>query len=194
MRSTLYLNAAGKRVSTKFTIEEIKEVFDLVNSVFKHDFGVKLTPHETSQIINTKANRIERFIYFLQSTRNQSHLASRIGMYCTLLETLLSTEKDEISHKIAERTARLLGNTYEEREEIFKFVKDAYAIRSANVHGDKMPKKFRSLEKQEEISVQFDNYLRQLYKMIITNDEIIKIYEEDNTEKLREWFNKLILS
>ncbi|PFU30838.1 hypothetical protein COK80_09155 [Bacillus anthracis] len=104
-----------------FTNEELKELASWFKTL-NHD-NIEKEVHEILLVVSTISNRLKRFNYFLQLTRTQIPLPSRIGMYCTLLEILLSTDKDEITHKIAEILAKILGENYEERLEIFLFIK-----------------------------------------------------------------------
>ncbi|PFO03747.1 hypothetical protein COJ85_13980 [Bacillus sp. AFS076308] len=191
MRTPIFFNSKGMSEEIIYTYDELKDLAESIN-VLNHEYMVK-DPHEMSMIVNTLSNRIERFYYFLQSTRTQTHLPSKIGMYCTLLETLLSTDKDEITHKIAERLARILGKTYEERIEIYNFIKNAYAVRSSTVHGDKLTKKFRDIDTLKEISSKFDDYIRLLFVYILSDEKVNQLYREDKNEKLNEWFKELIL-
>jgi hypothetical protein len=193
-RATFFTNSNGQTEDVLFSAEELSKGVNMFIKIFNEGTTAELDHLETSEIITTVANRLERFIYFLQATRSQAFLPSRISMYCTLLETLLSTDNQEISHKISERTSRLLGRDFAERLEIFKFIKEAYAIRSANVHGDKLSKKFRNIEKQINVSIQFDEFVRKLMRMILLDEAIIALYEKDENEGINQWFNELILS
>ncbi|MEE6451709.1 hypothetical protein RAH41_14130 [Gottfriedia acidiceleris] len=193
MRSSLFYNASGQREETVFSDEEIRTALKFYNYIFD-DSKTIITHDEVSKTIINNSNRIERFFYFLQATRSQTYLPNRISMYCTLLETLLSTDNTEISHKISERTAFILGNTFEERDEIYKLVKKAYSIRSSTVHGDTISKSLRSVDTQREISVEIDNYLRHLFLKILSNEETSTLYLKDNKDDLNKWFNKLIFS
>ncbi|MGP4072853.1 hypothetical protein ACTWQB_09905 [Piscibacillus sp. B03] len=191
MRTPLFFNAQAENEKITFNNEEIIE---LTNRLDTLDYEYLDSGNdEMSLVVNTASNRIERFNYFLQSTRTQTHLPSRLSMYCTLLETLLSTDKNEITHKISERLARILGNTYKERNEIFSFVKNAYLVRSSFVHGDKLPKKYRNIEKLKEMSICFDNYLRSLFIFILSDEKVNQLYKDDNNETLNEFFKEIVL-
>ncbi|MCI3146184.1 hypothetical protein C5137_07565 [Bacillus cereus] len=191
MRTPLFFNSKGEREQIVFTSEELKELASWFKTL-NHE-NIEKETHEISLVVSTISNRIERFNYFLQSTRTQTHLPSRIGMYCTLLEILLSTDKDEITHKIAERLAKILGETYEERLEIFTFIKTAYAIRSSTFHGDKLPRKLRDTDKLKEMASKFDEYLRKLFSFILSKKNVIELYSKDNNDDLNAWFKELIL-
>ncbi|WP_445490460.1 hypothetical protein [Niallia sp. 03133] len=190
MRTPVFFNSKGKSEEIIYTYDELKGLAESIK-VLNHEHIVKETD-EMSMVVNT-SSRIERFYYFLQSTRTQTHLPSKIGMYCTLLETLLSTDKEGISHTIAERLSRILGKTYEERLVIYSFVKDAYNVRSSTVHGDKISKKFRDIEKLKEISSKFDDYIRSLFVYVLSEKKVNELYREDKNEKLNDWFKELIL-
>ncbi|QFT88076.1 hypothetical protein FIU87_05445 [Bacillus sp. THAF10] len=193
-RSTYFLDSKGGQNDTLFTYEEITAAVNTFKIFFNNTQAAPLDHTQTGSIVTTTANRIERFNYFLQAARNEGFLPNRISFYCTALETLLSTDNQEISHKISERMARMLGNDFPSRDKVFKFIKTAYSIRSSNVHGDKLSKNFRSIEKQREISTDLDEYIRQLFQKILSNDELMGIYIRDNIEELRQWFNELTLS
>lgn len=191
MRTPLFFNAQAENQTVIFKNEEITELASKMKKL--NNEYVEKENDEMSLIINTISNRIERFGYFLQTTRTQTHLPNRIAMYCTLLETLLSTDKDEITHKIAERLARIIGENYAERLEIFTFIKQAYAVRSSAVHGDKLPKKYRNIDKVKEMSVKFDDYLRLLYVYILSDEKANQLFKDDNNDNLNEWLNEIIL-
>lgn len=190
MRTPNFFNSHGKREEVVFTYDELLKTTKKFN--FLNHEHISRNHDETSIAVNTSSNRIERFYYFLQSTRTQTHVPSRIGMYCTLLETLLSTDKNEITHKIAERLSKILGKTFKERIEIFSFIKLAYAVRSSTIHGDKLSKKFRNAETLNELSSKFDEYIRLLFVYILNDKKVSQLYLNDINEDLNEWFNELI--
>lgn len=58
-----------------------------------------------------------------------------------LLECLLSTDTQELAHKISERAAIILGKNSEDRLAIYKDIKKIYSQRSKIVHGEGVPAK-----------------------------------------------------
>ncbi len=192
MRTPIFTNASGKLQDTIFNRNEINEVVGFINTFFKNEHSER-KEGEMYKYLNNEASRVERFFYFLQAARTQSNLPSRIAMYCTMLETLLSTDTTEITHKIAERTARFIGTDFNERNILYKSVKEAYAIRSSTVHGDKLRKSYRSEEKLQEISVNIDEILRRIIIKIIKDREYSYIFHTSDNEKLNEWFTRLTL-
>jgi Apea-like HEPN len=192
-RASYFLNSHCENANTNFTFDEISECLSNYTLIFDQNTA-DLEHSEAAGIITTKANRIERFIYFLQSARTQSFLPNRISSYCTALETLFSTDNQEISHKMSERIARIIGEDFPSREKVFKFMKTAYSVRSSYVHGDKLHKKYRDIEEQSKISSELDEYVRQLYNFITSDDEIVPIYLRDNQDELIQYFNKITLA
>ncbi len=59
----------------------------------------------------------------------------------TLLETLLSSGSEAVTHQISERAAILLTSDKEQRKKIYQEVKDVYNIRSRIAHGNAIPQK-----------------------------------------------------
>lgn len=192
-RTPYFFNSYGKRVETEYSFDEISGAIKL-QMLFDNESGLKMSQNQIANRITTGANRLERFYYFIQSARSEAFLPNKISTYCTALETLLSTDNQEISHKISERVARILGKDLQSREELFSFIKVAYSIRSSNVHGDKLSKKYRTLENQAEIARELDDKIRDLYGYILSNEELFNVYLDDNNNQLNHYFNKLILS
>gem|GEM_PF-6921585 len=188
-RTSIYLNSHCKRVDTIFSINEIKKGLDYFSTLSEDVDSFKDENNQTTY----KAKRVERMFYFLQAARNQSYIPNRISVFVTLLETLLSTTNIEVTHKLKERMAWLLGDSFEQRKEIFKTMGDIYSVRSANVHGNKMPKKGDSTEKLEVLSQKIEEYTRQLIIKILTEKEIKAIYDENNDNKIDSWLEEVCL-
>lgn len=130
-------------------------------------------------------NRIERALTFLSSARSSPHLPQKIAHYMSILECLLSGDSSEVVHKVSERTAYYLGDSQKSRIEIYKKVKEAYAIRSKFVHGDKIKKSYEFIL---DLSKEIDNYIRQVLHKIITTD--YSIFLDD--KKVEEFQNQMI--
>ncbi len=196
LRSSIFYNSVGKRSNVVFTQEEIKKALEIHNGLFNPITyeGTKSVGFSSFEVY--KEGRIERFFYFLQAARNESYLPSRIAGFVTLLETLLSTSSSEVTHKLKERLAWLLGSNFEERKEIFDNLGIIYTIRSANVHGNTMPKKGNSIEKLEKLSIIIEDYTRKLIIKFIGNTEIMKLYKEKGEvadRRIEALLNDLVL-
>ena len=76
------------------------------------------------------------------------------------LESLYLGDPQELSYKLAMRTAYLLANTREARSEIFDNLKKAYNYRSKIIHGNDPPTR----EQLRELVPRVEEYLRQSLK------------------------------
>lgn len=79
------------------------------------------------------------------------------------LETILNTDKSDISLSLAQRTAMLLGKNESDKEEIFIFMKKSYGLRSFIVHGKQKKDKIiidGNELTDEEIELKLENYIR----------------------------------
>jgi len=152
-----------ERVESNFTKDEILSAardfkpFSIDENGEK-SFGGK---HPDADILfkNKGSKRLDRAYYFTLGARISSILPMKIASYCNALECLFTTDKSEVSHKIAERVALILGTSEESKKEYFDLVKKAYGYRSTVVHGQHI--------KGEEsdfigISKSLDDILRQL--------------------------------
>lgn len=193
-RTTTFYNAKGLQETTTFSVQELFEGKELKDSIYKDEGNVR--EHEpyiqmTERIYSSK--RIERSFYFLQVARSESFLPLRISNFVTVLETLLSTTSTEVTHKLKERMAWVLGESVEQRIHIFKLVADVYSIRSNCVHGNNMPKKYRTHEKLSKLSVEFEELVRKLFLKIINDEELAILYAEDNDGNIENWLNEKCL-
>lgn len=105
-------------------IESIKEYLNLVASIFSK---TKKTQVENKLLLFAKL--------FILSYQSDS-LEIKLVVLISALETLLLADYDQyyIGEKTAEKTALILGKTYNERIKIYKFIKSQYSARSNFVH------------------------------------------------------------
>lgn len=61
---------------------------------------------------NSEMSRFDRASVFVGSARATQHPAIKIAHYCSALESLLSFESSELSHKLSERVAWMLTTTH----------------------------------------------------------------------------------
>lgn len=191
-RAAYFSNARGENLMTLFNSDELQKAIQFFNALVSEESLTRETKI-SYEYLNNEASRIERFFYYLQAARTQNYLPSRISLYCTMLETLLSTDTTEITHKIAERAARIIGGSLDERTEIYRKVKDAYSIRSSAVHGDKLRKAFRVEDRLQQVSVEIDDILRRLIVKIISDEEHSERFHSADHDKLNEWFLEISL-
>lgn len=88
-----------------------------------------------------EVNRISTALSYFWSaiiTKEPNQLFTNLSI---LLECLLSTDTQELAHKISERAAIILGKNSEDRLAIYKDIKKIYGQRSKIVHGEGVPAK-----------------------------------------------------
>lgn len=117
-----------------FSNQEIKlagELFDVDETILTREEG-KYPPLNP---FNNELSRGERAKTFIIMARSTSILPLKIFNYCTALECLFTTDNTEVSHKISERVAMLLGKNNGQKQDYFQLIKKAYGIRSKLTHG-----------------------------------------------------------
>jgi len=110
----------------------------------------------------------------------------RILFFAIALECLFSTERRNLMHNLASRTARFLSDNIKMREKIYRRIIKAYEIRSMIVHGLKKPTahcKYRFAE------VVFRDMIRQCLEKIIKQKSLINIFT-DQGQKVYNTFLK----
>lgn len=119
--------------------------------------------------------RLARAWYFAESARMSADVAVKVATYVTCLEALLSTEEGELTHRLAERVARILGNDPAEQRELFWLVKVAYDIRSKTLHGAPLGKRFKKLL---PTSTRCDDVVRRLLLKILSSPVLVSLFNE----------------
>lgn len=77
------------------------------------------------------ARAIDRFMISYEDERIEDRILDLI----ISLEALLQNEVDELRYKLSIRTAKFLGKTPEQRDDVYKTILAAYAVRSKTAHG-----------------------------------------------------------
>lgn len=187
-RTAEFSDSAGGKDTRTFTRPELSEAVSLLSQWLS-----PMPEDDASPDLDlfTNAPRVQRAFYFLQASRAQDRLPHKIAFYCTCLETLFSTDDQELRHQVAERAARFLGTNSTERQHIYQQVKDAYDIRSSVVHGDVLSKKFRKAETIQHYSVVCDEYLRSSIRKILSEPDLAATFSSTK-EKLNTFFKEMI--
>ncbi|PFE07171.1 HEPN domain-containing protein [Bacillus cereus] len=173
-----------------FSIEEIDKAIQYYE-ILKPETDVNSGKRMAEGPYNGKSLRVSRALYFVQAARHETDVPVKIMKYCTILECLFTTGREEITHKISERFAKIMSDQLEQREYYFTLVKKSYAIRSTVIHGQAMSEK--RYTDALELALELDNAVRELMLKIILNSDFEEKFEQ-NEEELEKWFKKLILS
>lgn len=186
-RVTAFSNHNGKKEDVTFSSEDFKKALKLKDFLYDEFNSDTVSDADIMHEQIYKAKRLERTFYILQSARSFDHLPLRISNFVTILETLLSTSSSEVTHKLRERVAWLLGEDFEGRTKIYKIIGDIYSVRSNYVHGNSMPKKFNTNVKLVGLSVEIEDLVRKLILKILLDEDINEIYKRNNDEEIENW-------
>jgi hypothetical protein len=204
-RLNLFSNCKGVYEPVEFSIEELKAAEVLANKFFslspsmsvkagqiKSDDNKseeKVTTSPVNTIQYSTHNRFARANMFLMLARQNSFLPLKISFYAAIYESLFTTDNLEVTHKVSERATCFIGGDVDEKLTNFSWIKKAYGIRSAYVHGQELKEKH---EKLVEISENIDRVTRKLLLRIIESDN--SVFLEKDNKIAGDIFNKMVLS
>lgn len=178
--------ANGIQKDTCFTE---KEILDMAANMVMFDIkGVmeqKISYRDPTQKQHFKGfgfDKKELGEMYILIARGEMVLPMKVMAYCMAMEALLANTTTELSHRVAERAAVLLGKTKEERCEIYTVVRKCYDIRSKVAHGDLIKGNENDIAKYSE---KLDKYLRELLNLS-------ELYELDKN-KIDEYFLNLLM-
>ncbi|MBU1638259.1 hypothetical protein KKC97_11395 [bacterium] len=185
----LYYNATGEASVTSFSERELVSACEIFEQVVSKNKTQERIENRTDRKSLWMMSRHNRAWHLVQAARKQNLLSYRIASYMTCFESLLSRDNQEMTHKVAERAALLLGYSSKKQQQIFERTKKAYSIRSMFVHGHNIN---QSDEDLTEISIECDNNLRQLLGMTRNGPQYPFLFEDrKNDEFSRIFMNRL---
>ena len=203
--SMILSNAVGTRSTETFTLEELRTAFERyitqagpLVAASRDSIAPSLTPRgddltmQWTRVVAQKGvPRFARFWHFIMTGRGTSDLGIKIANYCTALESMFTTDSNELVHKIAERVACFLRTTGTERKEVFRHIKEAYSLRSKVVHGDVIaPAKLKIIA---TVAKNLDGYLREIMNLILEDPSIQQVFNRQ-ADGLSEYFEDLIFA
>lgn len=191
----IYYDLALKREEIIFSKQELRQAFSYVEDSDKAAFKIdEISPEKiiksykkyTDLNLFAKENKlitdnVKKSEYFIKMSRKEFHTDIKIYFYISALEALfMSDSKGELTHRISEKVAHLLGGNTDEKLDYYKNMKKAYNIRSAVAHGGIYKHSNEELLEYVEF---LDNVLRNIWlnKLDIfkkTQSEINKYFEE----------------
>ena len=184
-----YTTSDGQLRVTKFSKEEIQEVFKMYRSFYGPvsiaDISPSLTPGTVGAI-----DRLSRAFFYLQAARAMQDFPLKVTNYCTCFEALVSTNNVELTHQVAERVAVLIGKESSDALKIYHNIKKAYGTRSKLVHGAELKD---SVEQYRIQSENCDDYLRRTLTAIISNQDTVNLFVRGSTTDIDEFFLKRLL-
>ena len=128
----------GPDSNTRFTREELASAREWYRLIHGDALGELDVPEDAKcgEMVAPTSTPLSRAIFYLNVGRTTWQGSVRIASYCSALETLLiAGATSELTFRLCQRVAWLLGETAAERTEVFSQMKTIYEIRSKAVHG-----------------------------------------------------------
>lgn len=128
-----------KNKAVLFSVDEINSTIGLLDTFLSFNFPAKfdLNHGDTDYFKVSILQRAAELVELSKLTQNTYH---KIGLLCSALECLFTTDATEVTHKVSERVAFFLSEKPGKRIEISKKIKGAYKHRSDFFHGNKLKK------------------------------------------------------
>jgi hypothetical protein len=154
-------------------------------------FGTVKRPRELRSAFLRDKSRLSKALLMLSVVRQCEDMALKIAHYCSCFEILFSSasDKEAISHKIAERIAVFLNGSANERVAVYEDIRDAYGVRCDVFHGAFL-KSARESE-LERLCVRCDTLLRATLRRILESPEHAALFE-DKVDKFDQYFRDCI--
>lgn len=159
-----HVGSANKMSLTKKTMAELKDFF--------HNYQNLNFSKKEMKFLHVAINR------FSSSIENENP-EDKVVDYVISLESLLLSSPGEASLRISARAAMLLGENDDDREFLWKFMRQSYNLRSGIVHGEGV-RKFAIDDKSfeiVEITSQLESITRKAIKKMLN---LIKSYKNQN--------------
>lgn len=181
-------NASGMpAVTTSFNLKDIERWSIICNSVRELIFASKGVMG--GQVSDKGYSKFARFYNFVDTSRRTAYPSIKIAHCCSALESLFSTDTVELSHRLSERVAVLFAGQGEDPEDVYKFTKDCYAVRSSVTHGS--PVSSRLTGRLDELSIGMLDRMRKVVELLLVDKELVAILNGSN-EGIETYFRKLL--
>lgn len=158
------------------TPELLSEFWDEESQSFYYRKSFQEAFHEREEEIFSNRTRIGRALTLFDQGLNLPALHAFLSM-CIVLETLFNIGRNEITHQLATRFAKLISkDDRARRAEFYKQVKSIYNGRSEIVHGNKL------LEAVDpNIWSEGFNLARLALRTILLDDRLLALYSDPST-------------
>jgi hypothetical protein len=179
----------GKKKSLKFIDNNyvVREKFGDSLIIKKDDIPVILKLYKKNNILKEDKN-INFFLAknMLNYGMNKIHPGDAVIDYFTGLEAIfIRGSSDNLSYRLSILVAAILGKSqkFEEKKEIFEFIKDMYNLRSRLVHGDRSKESIKFIIKKlnRPNLLRLEEYLRNSLKLFIKRPDN---FNEENLLKI----------
>lgn len=183
--NSLFTNHLGEKTNTAFNLEELTKA--IVFNKFLLD--LHYSSENDSLSTHASANRFKRAFYFVDLARRSFDIGTKVSIFCSALECLFSVAQSELKHRLSETIANFLEDDFTAKKEIYSKVKQLYDLRSSVTHGAGIKKKLinNDLEKLKNLALNCDNIVRRCLTKLILQDELKKLYLDDDNNHINEF-------
>lgn len=180
----------SKIIEEYFSRKEIQLTRDMFSARIRALEESRITP-EIELEYAKKSGRIGRAFKFLFAARTASSMMLKVAYQCSFLEAMFCTDSGEVSHKMAERVAIFLGETLEERDDIYRFLKKSYGIRSRVIHGSAVS---GDVEGLVGTCVALDETVRKIMNRVLSNTNEWNLFMKVDREAFDQHFLTRLLA
>ena len=135
-------------------------------------------------------HRIINSLYCYEISAGTRFRKVRFAIVLMALESLFSTQSQELAQTLSFRVAWFLGQDIPQREQLFEVMKDLYKLRSKIVHGDKL--KRTEGERLDKRLIQAEDIVRESLLRILQDAKLVSVFIS-GSEKLEKHFKHLTL-
>ncbi|MFI8606664.1 hypothetical protein ACIGCP_19515 [Cellulophaga baltica] len=176
----------GKKKVTSYSIEELKSAipyYRKINILMVNDNEFEFTE------FTPESNRLSRALYFINGARLIPDIGVKYTLFCTSLESLLTTETNNIKRSLAERVEMILKDLI---PNVKSYIYKSYEYRSQIIHGNTF--KESELKKQNKLisNLSFlDEICRLVIRAIMDNPELEKVFKKNDND-IDKYFKKAV--
>lgn len=179
--------ATGENLNLKLSSENLKEIL-ASSPVAVESIREQAMPDRTG--LRKSKGRINIAMMHLQAARNHRDLGFKISSYCSLFESVFSTDKVELAHQLSQRLAFFIGGTPAERIEIYRLTKKAYTVRSLAVHGDVLDKNVSELS---GLASHCDEVARKVLIKFFVNPDLFDLFNSKPNDDIFTYLLHMVL-
>ena len=170
---------------TEFSRAELEEAIRLYRASSENSSKAPYDAYHPEPSIAAVESPVGRALLAVRSARAVDDIGLKVAFYCVAFEALLSTDKDAVAHRIAERTAVLIG-TATDKVAIYRDLKKLYDGRSKVLHGSQLHRK--DLDALLGRVARCDDYLRRTLRRVLLEEDLKLLFARDSTEDLDNYF------
>lgn len=175
---------------TAFSKAELEEAIRLYRASSENSSKAPYDAYHPGPSAAAVESRIGRALLAVRSARALDDIGLKVAFYCVSFEALLSTDKDAVAHRIAERAAVLIG-TPADKVTIYRDIKKLYDGRSKVLHGSQLKEK--DLNALFDRVTKCDDYLRRTLRRLLLEEGLRQLFTKDNTEEIDNYFLERLL-